>query len=195
MTLLIPWYYLNTTCWYIMVMLMVWSSYLNTGVLLWWYFGDNCVVILSQSGDTVIFDGNGSCLNMLTWWYVDEYCCINMLVWWYFDENCTICTVVLPQSVWYCDVFVDDFGDISPQYVDMVKNNDANGMLIFLSRICQKQVFGQTDPNNPGLPVKLSSAAVAGFTAAAFSLPFDMLKSRLQVRRRKKPIVFRSVFP
>lgn len=28
--------------------------------------------------------------------------------------------------------------------------------------------------------MKLSSAAIAGFTAAAFSLPFDMLKSRLQ---------------
>lgn len=42
------------------------------------------------------------------------------------------------------------------------------------------QVFGETDPKSPGLPVKLSSAAVAGFTAAAFSLPFDMLKSRLQ---------------
>eukprot|EP00752_Nemacystus_decipiens_P001800 g1739.t1 len=41
-------------------------------------------------------------------------------------------------------------------------------------------VFGETDPKNPGLPVKLSSAAIAGFTAAAFSLPFDMLKSRLQ---------------
>lgn len=42
------------------------------------------------------------------------------------------------------------------------------------------QVFGETDPKSPGLPVKLSSAAIAGFTAAAFSLPFDMLKSRLQ---------------
>eukprot|EP00903_Cladosiphon_okamuranus_P005394 g5382.t1 len=41
-------------------------------------------------------------------------------------------------------------------------------------------VFGETDPKKPGLPVKLSSAAIAGFTAAGFSLPFDMLKSRLQ---------------
>ena len=46
-------------------------------------------------------------------------------------------------------------------------------------------MFGESDPNNPGLPVKLTSAAVAGFTAAAFSLPFDMLKSRLQVCPRQ----------
>lgn len=50
----------------------------------------------------------------------------------------------------------------------------------FLKTRLLGQVFGETDPKNPGLAVKLSSAAIAGFTAAAFSLPFDMLKSRLQ---------------
>ncbi|KAG5179460.1 oxoglutarate/malate translocator [Tribonema minus] len=39
------------------------------------------------------------------------------------------------------------------------------------------------DARAPSLPVKLSSSAIAGFTAAAFSLPFDMLKSRLQDQR------------
>ena len=35
------------------------------------------------------------------------------------------------------------------------------------------------DPKHPGLPVKILSSATAGFTAAAFSLPFDLIKSRL----------------
>ncbi|CAM9371813.1 unnamed protein product [Ascophyllum nodosum] len=43
-----------------------------------------------------------------------------------------------------------------------------------------QQVFNETDEKNPSLPVKMTSSAIAGFTAAAFSLPFDMLKSRLQ---------------
>lgn len=51
-----------------------------------------------------------------------------------------------------------------------------------------RQVFGDTDPKKPSLPTKLSSSAIAGFTAAGFSLPFDMLKSRLQVRNIPNPL-------
>jgi solute carrier family 25 oxoglutarate transporter 11 len=48
------------------------------------------------------------------------------------------------------------------------------------------KVFGDKDKKNPSLPTKLSSSAIAGFTAAAFSLPFDMLKSRMQDQRPDK---------
>jgi len=37
--------------------------------------------------------------------------------------------------------------------------------------------------NGPALPTKLGSAAVAGFTAALFSLPFDVIKSRLMAQK------------
>lgn len=37
--------------------------------------------------------------------------------------------------------------------------------------------------NGPSLPTKLGSAAVAGFTAALFSLPFDVVKSRLMAQK------------
>ena len=36
------------------------------------------------------------------------------------------------------------------------------------------------DPKNPSLQTKLGSAAVAGFCCAFLSLPFDLIKSRLQ---------------
>ena len=36
------------------------------------------------------------------------------------------------------------------------------------------------NPRKPTVVTNLLSSAVAGFTSAAFSLPFDMLKSRLQ---------------
>jgi len=37
--------------------------------------------------------------------------------------------------------------------------------------------------NGPALPTKLGSAGVAGFTAALFSLPFDVVKSRLMAQK------------
>lgn len=37
--------------------------------------------------------------------------------------------------------------------------------------------------NGPALPTKLGSSAVAGFTAALFSLPFDLIKSRLMAQK------------
>mmetsp|Transcript_30177 Transcript_30177/g.39756 ORF Transcript_30177/g.39756 Transcript_30177/m.39756 type:complete len:306 (+) Transcript_30177:210-1127(+) len=43
------------------------------------------------------------------------------------------------------------------------------------------------DPKKPGLPAQLASSATAGFCAAAFSLPFDMLKSRMQDLKKSKP--------
>lgn len=43
-----------------------------------------------------------------------------------------------------------------------------------------QSIFQDPDPKAPSLPTKLTSACIAGFCAAFFSLPFDMLKSRLQ---------------
>jgi len=42
-----------------------------------------------------------------------------------------------------------------------------------------------SDPmtNGPSLPTKLGSSAIAGFTAALFSLPFDLIKSRLMAQK------------
>jgi solute carrier family 25 oxoglutarate transporter 11 len=45
---------------------------------------------------------------------------------------------------------------------------------------------------NPSLPTKLGSAATAGFTAALFSLPFDLVKSRLMAQ---KPDPMTGVMP
>jgi solute carrier family 25 oxoglutarate transporter 11 len=42
-----------------------------------------------------------------------------------------------------------------------------------------------SDPmtNGPSLPTRLGAAATAGFTAALFSLPFDLIKSRLMAQK------------
>lgn len=37
--------------------------------------------------------------------------------------------------------------------------------------------------NGPSLPTRLGSSATAGFTAALFSLPFDLIKSRLMAQK------------
>lgn len=43
------------------------------------------------------------------------------------------------------------------------------------------KVFGDPEPKKmPSMQTRLSCAAIAGFTAAAASLPFDLIKSRLQ---------------
>ncbi|CAM9857591.1 unnamed protein product [Phaeothamnion confervicola] len=47
-------------------------------------------------------------------------------------------------------------------------------------------LVGDNDPKNPALTTKLASSAIAGFTAAAFSLPFDLLKSRIQAASGKQ---------
>lgn len=39
------------------------------------------------------------------------------------------------------------------------------------------------------LPVQLGASAIAGFTAAAFSLPFDLCKSRLQSKNSYTGVV------
>ena len=39
------------------------------------------------------------------------------------------------------------------------------------------------------LPVQLGASAIAGFTAAAFSLPFDLMKSRLQSKNQYKGVL------
>ena len=38
--------------------------------------------------------------------------------------------------------------------------------------------------NGPSLPTRLGASATAGFTAALFSLPFDLIKSRLMAQKR-----------
>lgn len=45
------------------------------------------------------------------------------------------------------------------------------------------------DPAKPSLQTRMLSACVAGFTASAFSLPFDLMKSRMQDAGRYKGIV------
>lgn len=45
------------------------------------------------------------------------------------------------------------------------------------------------DPKNPSITTRLGSACVAGFTASAFSLPFDLMKSRMQDAGKYKGIV------
>ena len=37
--------------------------------------------------------------------------------------------------------------------------------------------------NGPSLPTRLGASATAGFTAALFSLPFDLIKSRLMAQK------------
>lgn len=50
-------------------------------------------------------------------------------------------------------------------------------------------ITNDPDPTNPQLDTKLYSAAIAGFTAAAFSLPFDLAKSRLQDGNKYKGLI------
>lgn len=47
------------------------------------------------------------------------------------------------------------------------------------------KVFRDADPKKPSMSTQLVCAAISGFTAAAFSLPFDMIKSRLQDQKPK----------
>jgi Mitochondrial carrier protein len=51
------------------------------------------------------------------------------------------------------------------------------------ARTVMAHVYSDTEPTRPSLATKLSASCIAGFTAALFSLPFDMLKSRLQDQR------------
>mmetsp|Transcript_17291 Transcript_17291/g.23819 ORF Transcript_17291/g.23819 Transcript_17291/m.23819 type:complete len:311 (-) Transcript_17291:408-1340(-) len=44
-------------------------------------------------------------------------------------------------------------------------------------------LLGDPMTDGPSLPTKLGSSAVAGFTAALFSLPFDLIKSRLMAQK------------
>jgi hypothetical protein len=57
------------------------------------------------------------------------------------------------------------------------------------------------DPKNPLMSTRIGASLIAGFTAAAFSLPFDLIKSRLQDGAKYKGVVdcasqiFRKVNP
>ena len=44
-------------------------------------------------------------------------------------------------------------------------------------------LLGDPMTNGPSLPTRLGAAATAGFTAALFSLPFDLMKSRLMAQK------------
>lgn len=46
-------------------------------------------------------------------------------------------------------------------------------------------LVGDADPKKPSLTSKIGASFIAGFTAAGFSLPFDMIKSRLQASSGK----------
>lgn len=45
------------------------------------------------------------------------------------------------------------------------------------------KLLGDPMTNGPTLPTKMVSSAIAGFTAAFFSLPFDLIKSRLMAQK------------
>lgn len=45
------------------------------------------------------------------------------------------------------------------------------------------KVLGDPMTNGPALPTKIGSSLIAGFTAALFSLPFDLIKSRLMAQK------------
>jgi len=45
------------------------------------------------------------------------------------------------------------------------------------------KLLGDPMTDGPTLPTKLGSSCVAGFTAAAFSMPFDIIKSRLMAQK------------
>lgn len=54
----------------------------------------------------------------------------------------------------------------------------------------QTSIFpSEKDAKKPSLKVQIGAACVAGFTATAFSLPFDLLKSRLQDGAKYKGLV------
>lgn len=59
------------------------------------------------------------------------------------------------------------------------------GMLACYDQAKEMVAKALNDPmtNGPTLPTKLGSSAVAGFTAALFSLPFDVMKSRLMAMK------------
>lgn len=44
-------------------------------------------------------------------------------------------------------------------------------------------LLGDRMTNGPSLPTRLGASATAGFTAALFSLPFDLIKSRLMAQK------------
>ena len=46
--------------------------------------------------------------------------------------------------------------------------------------VVAKHITHDTDIKKPSLSTRIGASLIAGFTAAAFSLPFDMIKSRLQ---------------
>lgn len=53
-------------------------------------------------------------------------------------------------------------------------------------------LLGDEMTNGPSLPTRLGASAIAGFTAALFSLPFDLIKSRLMAQ---KPDPLTGEFP
>jgi hypothetical protein len=53
-------------------------------------------------------------------------------------------------------------------------------------------LLGDPMTNGPSLPTRLGASATAGFTAALFSLPFDLIKSRLMAQ---KPDPLTGVYP
>uniref|UniRef100_A0A7S2JSB4 Uncharacterized protein n=1 Tax=Leptocylindrus danicus TaxID=163516 RepID=A0A7S2JSB4_9STRA len=57
--------------------------------------------------------------------------------------------------------------------------------------------LGDPMTNGPSLSTKLGSSAIAGFTAALFSLPFDLMKSRLMAQKPDPltgELAYKSVF-
>lgn len=67
-------------------------------------------------------------------------------------------------------------------------------MIVLIAKLRQAkeivaEVLHDPDPKNPMMSTRLGSSLIAGFTAAAFSLPFDLIKSRLQDGAKYKGVV------
>ena len=69
-------------------------------------------------------------------------------------------------------------------YPNILRGMSVNaGMLACFDQA--KEVIGEyvmkdASPKNPSLPTQLLASMVSGFTASFFSLPFDLLKSRMR---------------
>ena len=51
------------------------------------------------------------------------------------------------------------------------------------------EVLNDPDDKNPSMNTRMGASLIAGFTAAGFSLPFDLIKSRLQDGSKYKGVV------
>ena len=81
----------------------------------------------------------------------------------------------------YCYIYYPTLIGLAPNILRGMSMNV--GMMSCYDQALEQimtHVTHDKDHKKPSLPAKLMASGVAGFTAASFSLPFDMIKSRLQ---------------